>query len=141
VHVLEPFGRGNTGRLALSVDKDRAGHVRGYATDAKNLGTVVLASDKVSGNIEVAFHVFDAKAAKAVTAGNHRDAVLRVLGESAVPMTQKEVVDLLKVQGHSIDNNLHKPTFEGLAFDNLIVKESGKWKLHENDQLGDEIDD
>jgi len=141
VHVLEPFGRGNTGRLALSVDKDRAGHVRGYATDAKNLGTVVLASDKTSGNIEVEFHAFDAKAAKAVTAGNHRDAVLRVLGESAVPMTQKEVVDLLKVQGHSIDNNLHKPTFEGLAFDNLIVKESGKWKLHENDQLGDETDD
>ena len=141
VHVLEPFGRGNTGRLALSVDKDRAGHVRGYATDAKNLGTVVLASDKDSGDIEVEFHAFDAKAAKAVTAGNHRDAVLRVLGESAVPMTQKEVVDLLKVQGHSIDNNLHKPTFEGLAFDNLIVKESGKWKLHENDQLGDETDD
>lgn len=141
VHVLEPFGRGNVGRLALSVDKDRAGHVRGYCTDARHLGTVILTSDATSGEVCVGFDTFDAKAAKAATSNSHRDAVLRVLGESAVPMYQSEVVDLLKNQGHSIDNNLHKPTFEGLAFDNLIIKDGGKWRLHQNDQLGDEIDD
>jgi hypothetical protein len=115
--------------------------VRGYATDAKNLGTVVLESNKDTGNIKVEFHTFDAKAAKAVTAGNHRDAVLRVLGESAVSMFQKEVVEILRNRGHKIDVNLQKPTFEGLEFDRLIVKDGGRWKLHENDQLGDETDD
>jgi hypothetical protein len=141
VHVLEPFGRGNTGRLALRVDKDRAGHVRGYASDAKNLGTVVLDSDKDSGNIKVEFNVFDAKAAKAVSAGNHRDAVLRVLGKSAVPMSQAEIVELLRIQGHTIGDHYRKPTFEGLAIDSLIVKVDGKWQLHENDFLGDDYDE
>jgi hypothetical protein len=141
VHVLEPFGRGNTGRLAISVDKDRAGHVRGYATDARNLGTVILDSDAVSGEVCVGFDAYDAKAAKGATAGNHRDAVLRVLGESAVPMMQKEVIALLKNQGHAIGSNYQKPTFEGLEFDGLITKIDGRWKLHEYDYLGDETDD
>jgi hypothetical protein len=138
VHVLEPFGRGNTGRLALSVDKDRAGHVRGYATDAKNLGTVILASNKDSGDVAVTFDTFDAKAAKDATAGNHRDAVLRVLGESAVPMSQTEVAKLLRVQGHTIGDHYIKPTFQGLQFDQLIAKDGGKWKLHEMDGLGED---
>jgi hypothetical protein len=89
----------------------------------------------------VGFDAYDAKAAKNATSNNHRDAVLRVLGESAVPMYQSEVVELLKMQGHSIDNNLQKPTFEGLAFDNLIVKNAGKWMLHQNDQMSDDFDD
>jgi hypothetical protein len=141
VHVLEPFGRGNTGRLALSVDKDRAGHVRGYASDARNLGTVILDSDAVSGDVSVGFNIYDAKAAQNSTAGNHRDAVLRVLGESAVPMMQKEVIALLKNQGHAIGSNYQKPTFEGLEFDGLITKIDGRWKLHEYDHLGDDVDD
>jgi hypothetical protein len=141
VHVLEPFGRGNTGRLALSVDKDRAGHVRGYATDAKNLGTVILASDKASGNVAVTFNTFDAKAAKRATAGNHRDAVLRVLGESAVPMTQGAVCTLLRAQGHSIGKDYQGPTFHGLATDGLIAKVDGGWQLHENHFIEDNDDE
>lgn len=42
--VIEPFGKGLTGRLGLSVDKDRAGHVRGASAGAKDAGTVVLTS-------------------------------------------------------------------------------------------------
>jgi hypothetical protein len=141
VHVLEPFGRGNTGRLALSVDKDRAGHVRGYASDARNLGTVVLDSNKDSGNIVVGFNVFDAKAAKRATAGNHRDAVLRVLGESAVPMTQDAVCTLLRAQGHSIGRDYQGPTFQGLATDSLIAKVDGGWQLHENHFIEDDDDE
>ena len=141
VTVIAPFGRGNTGRLALSVDKDRAGHVRGYCSDAKNLGTVVLESNKETGNIKVEFDTFDAKAVKENTAMNHRDAVLKTLGASAVPMSQTEIVDLLRTQGHSIGDHYRKPTFEGLAIDSLIVKVDGKWQLHENDFLGDDYDE
>ena len=141
VTVIAPFGRGNTGRLALSVDKDRAGHVRGYATDAKNLGTVVLNSNKETGNIKVEFDAFDAKAVKENTAMNHRDAVLKTLGASAVPMSQTEIVELLRTQGHSIGDHYRKPTFAGLATDGLIVKVDGGWQLHENDFLGDDDDE
>ena len=141
VHVLEPFGRGNTGRLALSVDKDRAGHVRGYATDAKNLGTVVLESDKDSGNIKVRFDSFDAAATKNATAGNHRDAVLRVLGESAVPLSIDAACKILRAQGHSIGDHYRRPTFEGLEHDGLIVKDGVKWKLNQMTELGDDFDE
>jgi len=141
VRVVDPFGRGNIGKLALSVDKDRAGHVRGYAADAKNLGTVILASDKNTGNIEVQFDPFNATAVKESTAMNHRDAVLSVLGESGGAMSQKEVVDLLRNRGHKIGTDYQKPTFEGLAFDGLIVKIDGKWQLHENDYIGGDFDD
>jgi hypothetical protein len=141
VHVLEPFGRGNTGRLALSVDKDRAGHVRGYATDAKNLGTVVLDSDKDSGNIKVRFDTYDAAATKNATSGSHRDAVLRVLGESAAPLSIDAVVKILRAEGHSIADGYRKSTFEGLEFDRLIIKDGMKWKLNEMDELSDNYDE
>jgi hypothetical protein len=141
VTVLDPFGRGNVGRLAVSVDKDRAGHVRGYCSDARNIGTVVLTSNKDNGNIAVDFDPFDAKAAKRATAGNHRDAVLRVLGESAVPMSQNAVCTLLRAQGHSIGTDYQKPTFEGLAIDGLIAKVDGGWQLHENDFFGGDDDE
>jgi hypothetical protein len=141
VHVLEPFGRGNTGRLALSVDKDRAGHVRGYCTDAKNLGTVILDSDADSGGVDVSFHTFDARAVKEVTAGNHRDAVLRVLGQENMAMSINAVVEILRAEGHSIADGYRRPTFEGLEFDRLIIKDGLKWKLNNMAALDDDDDD
>jgi hypothetical protein len=44
VEVVEPFGRGMTGRLRLAVDKDRPGHVRAQALAAKAIGVAVLTS-------------------------------------------------------------------------------------------------
>lgn len=44
VEVVTAFGRGTTGRLKLTVDKDRPGHVRGVSGGAKNAGTFVLES-------------------------------------------------------------------------------------------------
>lgn len=44
VDVVEPFGRGMTGRLRLTVDKDRPGHVRAAALEAKAIGSAVLTS-------------------------------------------------------------------------------------------------
>lgn len=53
VKVMEPFGKGMTGELIMTVDKDRAGHVRGASSGGKNAGTVTLASDPESGAVEV----------------------------------------------------------------------------------------
>ena len=52
VDVIEPFGRGMTGRLRLSVDKDRPGHVRAHALEAKALGSAVLTSG-ADGSVKV----------------------------------------------------------------------------------------
>jgi len=44
VEIVKPFGRGMTGELALTVDKDRPGYVRAVSDDAKHAGTVVIES-------------------------------------------------------------------------------------------------
>lgn len=54
VDVASPFGRGQTGRLRLTVDKDRGGHVRGNALHGKNVGTAVLTSDPDGSKVTVA---------------------------------------------------------------------------------------
>lgn len=53
VEVSAPFGRGQTGRLKLTVDKDRAGHVRGCAVGSKYVGTAVMQSNADSGDVVV----------------------------------------------------------------------------------------
>ena len=52
VEVLAPFGRGQTGKLRLTVDKDRPGHVRGFAENSKNVGIAVLESGS-NGSVRV----------------------------------------------------------------------------------------
>lgn len=56
VKVGEPFGRGMTGRLAMHVDKDRAGHVRGNAAQGRDAGYAELTSDLVTGSVGVVLH-------------------------------------------------------------------------------------
>lgn len=53
VDVVAAFGRGTTGKLKLTVDKDRPGHVRGFSAFAKDAGTAVLQSDAVTGDVSV----------------------------------------------------------------------------------------
>lgn len=70
VEALEPFGKGQTGRLRLTVDKDRPGQVREVAKEAKFLGTVELISDPVTHSVRMIFHAPD------MDAGNFRPTVL-----------------------------------------------------------------
>jgi hypothetical protein len=53
VEVTAPFGRGMTGRLELTVDKDRAGHVRAVSGEGKHVGTVIFESDRMSGRVQI----------------------------------------------------------------------------------------
>jgi hypothetical protein len=55
VEVTKPFGRGQTGKLRLTVDKDRPGHVRAAALGSHYVGTVELVSDPDSGDITTQF--------------------------------------------------------------------------------------
>lgn len=52
VAVKKPFGRGMTGRLKLTVDKDRQGHVRAASGGAKAAGEAVLASSD-TGSVDL----------------------------------------------------------------------------------------
>ena len=145
VTVMNPFGRGNVGRLALSVDKDRAGHVRGYATDAKNLGTVVLESDKDSGNIKVDFDPFDGKAVAQNKLEQHKANVTKVMAQHPEPMTQFEILAALKATKESFGNRLQPVVFQSLATDGQIrrvkVDKINKWELNFMPENGDDDDE
>ena len=69
VKVVEPFGKGMTGRLQMTVDKDRAGHVRGNSGGAKNAGTAVLESDADTGLVTVTVTAPDLTTAQQKQAG------------------------------------------------------------------------
>ena len=134
VTVMEPFGRGNVGKLAISVDKDRAGHVRGYCTDSKNIGTVVLTSDKDSGNIEVDFDRFDGIAIAQNRLDKHKTNVTTVMADRNAPMTQFEILEELKAKKESFGNRHQSGVFHALALDGLIrrvkVDKLNKWELN-----------
>lgn len=54
VEVVSAFGRGMTGHLRLTVDKDRPGHVRAVSVGAKAVGAAVLTSaDDGSITVEI----------------------------------------------------------------------------------------
>lgn len=57
--VVQPFGRGMTGKLRLTVDKDRPGYVRAVSSGARYAGTAVLDSDIDTGNVTVTIHAPD----------------------------------------------------------------------------------
>lgn len=58
VDTIDPFGRGMTGRLKLTVDKDRPGHVRAHAIAAKHAGEAVLESHP-DGSIKITINEAD----------------------------------------------------------------------------------
>lgn len=62
--MLKPFGRGETGRIKLTVDKDRAGHVRGASGGSRHAGTAVLTSDRVSGHVTITVEAPDTRPAE-----------------------------------------------------------------------------
>jgi hypothetical protein len=53
VEVIEPFGRGQSGILRLTVDKDRRGHVRGISGGGKFAGKAHLISDSDTVTITI----------------------------------------------------------------------------------------
>jgi hypothetical protein len=144
VRVLNPFGRGNVGRLALSVDKDRAGHVRGYATDAKNLGTVVLDSNKDSGNIKVGFDAFDAEYINDKRAVAIVDLVLQALADIEKPALIGEIERHIKDNGETLSNGAVGAALRKLkpmVREVEIPGKHNKWCLNELETFSDMSDE
>ena len=62
--VTKPFGRGETGRIAIKVDKDRSGHVRAASPGGK-VGSAILASTDGGTAVTVTIEPQDEAATKA----------------------------------------------------------------------------
>lgn len=118
VDVVSAFGRGMTGRLRLTVDKDRPGHVRAASVEAKAAGTAVLISS-ADGSVDVCIEkpdtdeerqsVHDETARRkilAVVAGHNggcrRQDIYTAVGDSKARKGTKEHVDWLLNRGQLI---------------------------------------
>lgn len=104
VDVLTPFGRGMTGKLGLTVDKDRPGHVRAEAANARHVGTAVLTSDKAAGTVHVVI-----EAPNTATQSERSDA--------AQMMVMERVSDWLCTQLEPVSQNKIETAVGGKATD------------------------
>lgn len=119
VEVVSAFGRGMTGRLRLTVDKDRPGHVRAAAVEAKAAGTAVLISG-ADGSVEVSIEkpdtdqerqsAHDAAMRRQImvvvqghNGGCRRQDIYTACGDSKAKKGTKEHVDWLLSHGQLVE--------------------------------------
>ena len=98
VEVVSAFGRGMTGRLRLTVDKDRPGHVRAASVEAKAAGTAVLISG-ADGSVQVSIErpSSDEERQNAEDVKMRRDIIGIVKPKGAAGCTRKYVADELGI--------------------------------------------
>jgi hypothetical protein len=94
VEVEEPFGRGMTGILNLKVTKDRPGHVRAIAKEAKFVGRVILRSQP-DGTVKMVVEAPPSDASR--TRPTHlMEAVSKLLESAAMPLSKTSVIKEIK---------------------------------------------
>lgn len=98
VEVVKPFGRGQSGALRLTVDKDRPGHVRGASRGAKHFGLARLDSDPADGTVTLRIEP-DGSPAPGETPSEAPDAPFRPT------VLMRRVSDFLTLQPGPISRN------------------------------------
>jgi ABC-type dipeptide/oligopeptide/nickel transport system ATPase component len=89
VTVVAPFGRGLRGELRMSVAKDRPGHVRAFAQEAKFVGSAILNSDALTG--QVRFQVRPAMAHDDFRPTHYMEKISRLLEASTEAMSKNAI--------------------------------------------------
>lgn len=118
VEVMSPFGRGQTGKLKLSVDKDRGGYVRGLAQFSKNVGMAIMTSSPDGLNVSVAIQPPDERAAEERSAFRPTGlmtAVSRMLATTEGELSSKQVEDGIQGKREYIRSALDRLVEEGYA--------------------------
>lgn len=119
VEVTTPFGRGQTGRLRLTVDKDRGGHVRGLAQFGKNIGTAVMASNFDGSEVTVVIEPPDDRPVEERRSEFRptglMSAVSRLLSQTEGDLSGKQIEDAVSGKRDYIRAALDRLVDEGYA--------------------------
>jgi hypothetical protein len=94
VEVILPFGRGMSGELTLKVTKDRPGHVRANAKEAKFAGTVHLKSS-AEGQVEMTIQAPNGERNR-LRPTHLMEAVSKVLEGATSPLSKNSVIKEIK---------------------------------------------
>lgn len=141
VDVVQPFGRGMTGRLRLTVDKDRPGHVRAASVEAKATGTAVLISQP-DGSVEVCINrptteeekqrsQDDFQRAQVLTAVRHYK------GDGAF---RQEIADYLRSKPATLKDAIDGLLEDGMLIESATRRKNGNPALLVNPSLSGELD-
>lgn len=121
VEVVAPFGRGMTGQLRLTVDKDRPGHVRAASLGGRRIGTAWLESDPAFGTVTMRIeNARDEWTAEQDAARESLTQEVTRLLASHGHMTQRQLCDYIK--GRAQDT---RATLADMASDGLLIVEDG----------------
>jgi hypothetical protein len=109
VEIMEPFGRGMTGRLRLTVDKDRPGHVRANAISAKEAGTVVLESVGKALNVFIEFNSeMDESSRRELEQQQLRDMILKSVASYPQGASITSVAKEIKKRHDAVRETMHE---------------------------------
>lgn len=127
VESVEPFGRGQDGRIRLSVDKDRPGYVRGIATFGKEIGSVELGSDADTGKVTITWSLLTEIERKTETNNikfqRYDDTVLQVIAKLSPTVVSENALWLQHFNGTDIISNAElKKTLKRLTDQGVIVR-------------------
>lgn len=129
---LQSFGRGRTGKVKVTVSKDRPGSVRPVAKDGKELGVITLCSDKDTGEVEVSFGTAKAETMEDL-AKNYEQSTLDVRREMWSIIDEEPGINTSDVRKRvSGDNNKSGLVLVWLVENGYVRREDGpkNSKLH-----------
>lgn len=123
VDVAQEFGRGMTGRLKLTVDKDRAGHVRAASAGAKTAGQAVLDSSADGTRVDMHIEAPDLRTPE--ERGPWRptglmEKVSRFLESGPGPWSKKAIEDAVEGKAEHV-----RAALTGLIEDGYVARENG----------------
>jgi len=135
VEVVEPFGVGLTGRLRLTVDKDRGGRVRGIAVGARVLGEAVLTSSPDGSHVDLVIEAPSAAEVAVQALDPNREALVweRVsravedVEASGAPPSQRAVLALVRKGGEGgIRDERIRAALDGLVAAGYLAQNGTK---------------
>lgn len=122
VDVLEPFGRGMTGRLRLTVDKDRPGHVRAASIGASKAGEAVLTSkDNGSVVVEIETSLSEEEIVSAVEEAARSRIVRTVAGFGSGGCSRREIATAMGVK-----QDTNRPHIDYLVKRRILIEDPTK---------------
>lgn len=139
VDVVEPFGRGMTGRLRLTVDKDRPGHVRAVSIGAKRVGDAILESS-ADGTVRVDIeHARSDRDIADAEAEVLRAKIVRAVGEYGEGCSRRDISELIGSTQDTIRPHVMHLLKTRTLVENYRVKKGGVATLAINPDPDQEV--
>ncbi len=125
VNVLDDFGRGMTGRLGLTIDKDRPGKVRAHAHQARHIGEAIIDSTRA--------HTVTVTITTAAAAGHRPTTLMQTISDylascQGQEATSNQVRKNVTGNNQHIDHALDVLRAEGFVA--RLVGDRNSWRHH-----------